>query len=271
MALTAIVLLVLALYMVQIVLQETSCFGFNLRGIDRSRTRRGTKGRKMRNRKPDTVLNPENIRRYYDWLGKTLDSQGFYENPALTDLREHFELQKAKSVIEFGCGTGRFAAELLEDELPPGAHYLGIDISGVMVELAQARLQRFGDRANIMQSNGALHVNARDAGTERFVLTYVLDLLSQNDAKALFGEAHRLLRPGGLLGISSLAPGTALPANLVSTIWTALFRLSPAITGGCRPINAIALLDTAQWEIRHHQRLAPFGVCSEVIVASKRL
>ena len=52
MALTAIVLLVLALYMVQIVLQETSRFGFNLQGIDHPP--RTTWGERTQDAQPQT-------------------------------------------------------------------------------------------------------------------------------------------------------------------------------------------------------------------------
>ena len=39
---------------------------------------------------------------------------------------------------------------------------------------------------------------------DRFVLTYVLDLLSPKDIGPVFAEAHRVLAPGGLPGLVGL-------------------------------------------------------------------
>jgi SAM-dependent methyltransferase len=75
------------------------------------------------------VLSPSAAQAYFDQFGKKQNSQGFYENPALDDLIAHASFQDARSVFEFGCGTGKFAAHLLENHLSPTASYLGCDIS----------------------------------------------------------------------------------------------------------------------------------------------
>ncbi|MFQ5347400.1 MAG: class I SAM-dependent methyltransferase, partial [Rhodothalassiaceae bacterium] len=66
------------------------------------------------------------MRAFYDRLGRGLDSQAFYEDPALEELVRAGAFEHARVVLEFGCGTGRLAAKLLADHLPPGAHYIGL-------------------------------------------------------------------------------------------------------------------------------------------------
>ncbi len=215
------------------------------------------------------VLDPQQVRRFYDRFGKKLDSQGFYENPALADLLAHLDMGKACQIVEFGCGTGRLAAEILRLHAPPGARYLGIDSSSTMVRLAQERLRPFAGRAKVIPGDGSMRVEADTASADRFLCTYVLDLLSGEDARALLDEAYRVLKPGGLLGITSLSAHARGAPGLVSRIWTAMFRLSPQLTGGCRPINAGALLAPAQWRVVHCNQLAPFAVPSDVIAAQK--
>jgi cyclopropane fatty-acyl-phospholipid synthase-like methyltransferase len=61
--------------------------------------------------------------RFYDRLGSGLDTQGFYESRALRELAAHLNLETAQAVLEFGCGTGRFAAELLQTNLASTATY----------------------------------------------------------------------------------------------------------------------------------------------------
>jgi ubiquinone/menaquinone biosynthesis C-methylase UbiE len=58
------------------------------------------------------ILSYEQAKRFYDWMGAKQDTQCFYEQPALADLVAHLELTRSEKVIEFGCGTGRFAEEL---------------------------------------------------------------------------------------------------------------------------------------------------------------
>ena len=85
-------------------------------------------------------LSRDEARCFYDWLGARQDTQAFYEDRALADLVAHAAFEKARSVFEFGCGTGRFAADLLADVLLPDCVYHGIDISPRMIALAQRRL-----------------------------------------------------------------------------------------------------------------------------------
>jgi len=86
------------------------------------------------------TLSPDHARRVYDRIGSLQDSQAFYEDRA-TDLLVQFgDFARARRVFEFGCGTGRFAARLLQQELPSDAVYHGVDLSPTMVRLAEERI-----------------------------------------------------------------------------------------------------------------------------------
>ena len=109
------------------------------------------------------TLSKEKARAYYDHLGAKQDTQGFYEDPATEDMVSHAEFSNAQTVFEYGCGTGRFAERLLEQYVPSTGQYLGIDLSPRMVELAQARLCRFGHRAEVRVTDGSLPVTVPSA------------------------------------------------------------------------------------------------------------
>ena len=134
--------------------------------------------------------------------------QTFYEAPALNDLAAHLDLETCRTVLEFGCGTGRFAEELFETRLPPHAIYVGRDISKVMVRLAKERLAGFAPRATIEKSDGVAQMDCPDDAFDRFVCTFVMDLLSDADAQAVMSEVRRVLTAGGLAGLVSLTNGT---------------------------------------------------------------
>lgn len=215
------------------------------------------------------VLSHEEARRFYDRLGALLDWQRFFEDPATDDMVRHAEFERALSVVEFGCGTGRLAEELLEHHLPSRATYLGLDASPTMVGLARSRLTRFHPRAEVRLTDGEPRIDVAAASYDRLVSTYVLDLLSEDDIRAVVTAGHRLLRPGGLVVLVSLTHGSTYLARLIQKAWMAVHSWRPATVGGCRPLSLREFVGGPQWTIRHRGRLTTFGMTSEILVAEK--
>jgi hypothetical protein len=75
-----------------------------------------------------------------------------------------------------------------------------------------------------------------------------------------------VLQPDGLLCLASLGKGSNRRSRLVASVWSALFRLNPALVGGCRPLQLQALVDRQDWQILHQALVAPYGVPSEVLI-----
>lgn len=217
-----------------------------------------------------SFLSPQSSRRFYDFIGKMEDSQAFYEDPALDILVREGNFATAASVFEFGCGTGRLAERLLHQALPDTATYTACDISPKMVELTRKRLQRFGPRVSVSESQKDTQFSFGQAQFDRVVTSYVLDLLSPDDIQAFFKSALKALKPGGRLCIASVAPGQTFPSSAVMGAWQAIYRLSPILTGGCRPIILDPMLGGHDWSILHSGTIVAWGVTSKVLVASPR-
>jgi ubiquinone/menaquinone biosynthesis C-methylase UbiE len=209
----------------------------------------------------------QQARRFYDRIGRGQDARPISERRALDALAARGDFEHAAAVLEFGCGTGRFAARLLRESLPSDATYLGLDVSPHMVELASAAVAPWTGRARIQLTDGSVHFPVPDASCDRVVSTYVLDLLSPADADALVAEARRVLRPGGLLALASLAPGRTASARVVTRLWQALWNLNPALLGGCRPLQLRTLLDAADWDLRDGSTVTDWFLSSDVLVA----
>lgn len=216
-----------------------------------------------------SYLSRDEARRLYDRLGRRQDWLAFYAGAPLQDLLAHGRFTEAGAVFELGCGTGAFAQSLLNCYLPPDARYMGVDLSSIMVALAGARLAQYKDRAGILQTEGSMTFPFPDGSFDRVVATYVLDLLSPDDIDGFVQEAARLLGPDGLLCVVNLTHGAGLMSRLVMGLWKALYRLSPARVGGCRPLKVRAFLNTNQWRIDYHHVVDLLGVPSEVLVAGK--
>ncbi len=218
----------------------------------------------------ERTLTVDEARRFYDRMGARQDWNRFYEDPAVEVVLRHGDFEHAHSVVEFGCGTGRLAERLLDSHLPPDARYLGLDVSTTMVSLASERLKRFGERSEVRQTKGAPRIDAPDQSFDRFVSTYVFDLLSRTDIGAVVAEAYRVLTPGGRLCAVSLTHGRTWFGRSVSKTWQSIWSLSPATLGGCRPIELPGFIDTARFEISHLEVVSSYGLSSEAMVASKR-
>jgi ubiquinone/menaquinone biosynthesis C-methylase UbiE len=215
------------------------------------------------------TLSHAEARRFYDRLGSVQDWQWPFEQPAREKMVEQMALGDASAVFELGCGTGRFAKDLLERHLPLEARYLGVDVSDTMLRLSRRSLERFGPRVEVRPSGGALRFVAPDGGFDRWISTYVLDLLSESDIALALNEAQRLLMPSGRIGLVSLTHGATSLAQRIEGIWLALNRRNAAWTGGCRPLALAGRLAPAAWSLRHHEVVTSFGISSEVIVAER--
>jgi ubiquinone/menaquinone biosynthesis C-methylase UbiE len=215
-------------------------------------------------------LTPEQASRVYDWIGRLQDWQAVYEGRAIREVIRLASFDSAKSVFEFGCGTGAFAAKVLRTCLPPTCRYVGIDVSPRMVRLATSRLKKWAERIDIKLSDGSAWLHEPDCTFDRFVSNYVFDLLAPEYAAGIISEAHRVLNSSGKLCLVSLGCGTSGLSRIATVLWERVWRLKPELVGGCRPVDLRSLLIPGQWLIDHHAKLVSFGFVSEVIVASRR-
>ena len=178
-------------------------------------------------------LDAEGSRRFYDHFGRLQDTQRFYEDPAVHRLVDLADFKRSESVFELGCGTGRVASELLTSTLPSSATYFGVDVSPTMIGLAATRLAPWSERAKvqILEPPGT-ELPGDEGAFDRFLATYVFDLLYPEDAHGLVAEAGRLLVPGGRLALVSLTHGTTAASRIIASGWNAIATRWPALVGG---------------------------------------
>lgn len=214
----------------------------------------------------ERTLSPAEAGRAYDRIGRLQDWQRFYEGPATRVLETHAEFGLASSVYELGCGTGAYAERLLDRLLPRDATYRGVDVSHRMIALSSSRIEQFEERASVELIPGEPPLPGPDHAFDRFLAIYVLDLLSDDLARAMFEEARRLLEADGKMCLVALSNGQTAPSRAVCSIWNAVWRRSPSLVGGCRPIDIPALLDDS-WIIDHASTVTAWAVTSQIVVA----
>ena len=214
-----------------------------------------------------TFFSQDDARRFYDRFGEKQDQQGFYEDAALDVLIEHGEFGHAQSVFEFGCGTGQLAARLLAEHLPTSAHYAATDISLTMANLAIGRLEPWAERAAVHMNSGEPEFSRYGGPFDRFVSTYVFDLLSVQEIAQSLSAAHDCMRNGGLLCVAGLTHGSGLLSSTTSKVWSLIHRIRPSLVGGCRPLLLADHMPQTQWRVLYRAVVDSWSIPSEVLVA----
>ncbi len=217
------------------------------------------------------TLSPEEAARVYDRIGRLQDSQAFYEDAAIDRMITLADFPHAGSVFELGCGTGRLARRLLAGHLPPDAKYLATDVSTRMVHIAEGRLSPWASRASVVALEPAARGLPGQTGAfDRFVATYVFDLLDNGDARRLLDEAARLLDSDGRLCVVGITPGPKGMTRWVMRGWGVIAKRLPRLVGGCRPIDLRGLLDPERWNLEASEVVTRWAASSQVVVAEPR-
>lgn len=96
-------------------------------------------------------------------------------------------------MLDIGCGTGRFLAQLAEV-----AKAWGVDASPEMLDVARTRVSGAG-----LKLGSAEELPFKDRWFERATMWLVAHLL---DRPRAFAEAHRVLAPGGRFAVATFDP-----------------------------------------------------------------
>ena len=154
----------------------------------------------------------------------------------------------------------------------------GIDQSPKMAKRFQDRcIKRFGTdrcRVDLLQDGDPSDVGVPESSqtVDRFVSTYCLDLLSEDDMYRVLDLAEEVLEPDGLLLLAGITWGykDSVVTCLMTAVWDILYRVWRKKVGGCRPQNLRPYLEARNWSIVEEARTQPIGfpwMVSEVISA----
>jgi len=115
----------------------------------------------MVRRMPSSATAPQRVRSRFRAKARQFDDLYEDERPLVRLLRpglyrrrelaiDTVRSYQSPAVLDVGCGSGRIGELALE---AGASRYVGIDFSEPMIELARARLERFGDRVELVTEN----------------------------------------------------------------------------------------------------------------------
>jgi SAM-dependent methyltransferase len=128
-------------------------------------------------------------------------------------------LQPGERVVDLGSGGG-FDCFVAAGAVGPEGHVVGVDMTPEMLARSRAAAETLGVE-NVEFREGLLERLPVDDGWADVVISNgVINLCA--DKAAVFAEAYRVLRPGGVLQFADIANGKPLPEAAVCEIdlWT---------------------------------------------------
>lgn len=181
----------------------------------------------------------ERVRRIYDRQAPRYDART--RSATLDGMRARLLAQAHGEVLELGVGTGATFGHY-----PPGVTRLtGLDLSGAMLERAQARARALPFPVRLLQRDiGDL---PQEEGFDTVVSS--LALCGVPEPLRVFGALRRVLRPGGQL----LALEHVRPPGLLGGLSRAIAPAFDHVVG-CRPDRpTAALLQAAGFRVERQE------------------
>ncbi|HZR48165.1 MAG TPA: methyltransferase domain-containing protein [Streptosporangiaceae bacterium] len=137
-------------------------------------------------------------------------------------------LSPGGAVLDLCCGAGASAVPAAR-AVGPSGRVLGIDAAAPLLDLARARVAAEG-LANVEFRTG-LPDGSFDA------VVCVFGIFFAPDMAAFAREMWRLVRPGGVLAVTTWGPGLFEPAN--SLFWRCVGEIDPALFKSFNPWDEI--------------------------------
>lgn len=219
--------------------------------------------------------------RFYDAVGGILMNDVYhntFEAMAMKDMLAHCDLGAAENVLEIGPGSG-FLADLMLETFPD-VRYTGVDLSETLKTKAAERLAKHvkSGRAELLLVKDSFEfLNTLKEPVDRYVFTYVLDLLPSEDITRFVQLLQEKLRhhSNAKVCVANLTYGYTPLSRIVTNLWQLIYRtLGGAAVGGCRPFQILDYFPQRQgqgqggWRVEYVNRVVSTGLPSEVAVLS---
>ena len=121
------------------------------------------------------------------------------------------ELQPGETVLDLGSGGG-IDCFLAAKKVGPAGRVIGLDMTPDMIKLARRNAKKVG-ATNVEFRYGEMEdIPLPDESVDVIISNCVVNLSPDKDA--VFGEAYRVLRPGGRMNISDIVVHGELPRSI---------------------------------------------------------
>jgi ubiquinone/menaquinone biosynthesis C-methylase UbiE len=183
------------------------------------------------------------------------------ESKARDRCLELAAIQNGEAVLEVAVGTGLAFEKILK--LNPSGLNEGIDLTDAMLSRADRRAAKSGLHNYRLRIGDAYDLDFPDDSFDVLVNNYMFDLLPERDFATVLDEFKRVLRPGGRLAMVNMTKGE----RCYNGIWERIYRINPALLGGCRGVELLPKLESCGFEQIRREYLSQLSFPSEIVCA----
>jgi SAM-dependent methyltransferase len=128
-------------------------------------------------------------------------------------------LEPGERVVDVGSGAG-FDSFVAAGQVGPEGRVLGVDMTPEMLKKSRQTVEVLGLDHVEFREGLAEALPVEDAWADAVISNGVINLCA--DKRAVLGEIHRVLRPGGWLAFADIANGRPVPPEALRDIdlWT---------------------------------------------------
>lgn len=212
----------------------------------------------------------ESNRAFYDRISNAYDllADANERSARLTGL-QGLDLKPGERVLEIGFGTGNEIVDLAE-AVGASGRVCGVDISPGMLAVAQRKLSQKSLAAAIdLRVADARQLPHADGSFDAAYASFTLELFPEEDVPIVLAELRRVLRPGGRLGVVSMAqvkPGAK--ASYLERTYLWMHRHFPHFVD-CRCIDVPAVVTAAGFRVVKQVDLEIWTMPVSAVVALK--
>lgn len=193
----------------------------------------------------------------HDWLAVLVEAR------ARRLGLDWFDVRDGETVLEVAVGTGLSFRHLLRAN--PNGWTEGVDLTPAMLRRARRRAEQAPANRYRLYLGDAYALDADDDTFDGVLNSYMFDLLPAGDFVPVLREFKRVLRPGGRLVQVNMAP----PERWYQRGWEGLYRLHPALLGGCRGVQTAPFLREAGFINVRRRFVSQWTFPSEVVYGKK--
>lgn len=183
------------------------------------------------------------------------------ESKARDRCLELAAIQNGEDVLEVAVGTGLAFEKILAAN--PSGRNEGIDLTEAMLIRADRKAAKTQSNNYRLRVGDAYDLEFPDESFDVLVNNYMFDLLPQQDFLTVLEEFKRVLRPGGRLAMVNMTTGE----RWYNGIWERIYRINPALLGGCRGVSLVPLLEECGFRKIRREFMSQLTFPSEIVCA----
>jgi len=168
-------------------------------------------------------------------------------------------IQNGEAVLEVAVGTGLAFERILKAN--PSGRNEGIDLTEAILIRAESKVAKSGSRNYRLRIGDAYDLDFPDSSFDVLINNYMFDLLPQQDFLTVLEEFKRVLRPGGRLAMVNMAIGE----RWYNGVWERIYRINPALLGGCRGISLLPQLEVCGFRQAKREYMSQLTFPSEIV------